>query len=157
MLFISKPPKTCISFTIVIIILILWYLELPILTDLEDKIKHPKYTIINYFIGQALKGKTIPVFGDGYQLRDYIFVEDLANAFIAASITAKSKGQVFNIGSGKGTSFLRHGEKIIEVVGNGFYKNIPWPKDYINVETGDYITNIDKAKEDTKLDTKYGL
>lgn len=113
----------------------------------RGQIKHPKYTIINYFIGQALQGKTIPVFGDGYQLRDYIFVEDLANAFIAASITAKSKGQVFNIGSGKGTSFLSMVRRVIEVVGNGFYKNIPWPKDYINVETGDYITNIDKAKK----------
>ena len=27
------------------------------------------------------------------------------------------------------------------------FKNIPWPEDYINVETGDYITNIDKAKK----------
>ncbi len=110
------------------------------------QIKHPKYTIINYFIGQALKGKTISVFGDGSQLRDYIFVEDLAYAFLAASVTEKSKGQVFNIGSGTGTSFLNMVEKIIKVVGNGSFKNIPWPKDYINVETGDYITNINKAK-----------
>ena len=113
----------------------------------RGQIKHPKYTIINYFIGQALKGKTISVFGDGSQLRDYIFVEDLANAFVAASVTEKSKGQVFNIGSGTGTSFLHMVEKIIKVVGNGSFKNIPWPEDYINVETGDYITNIDKAKK----------
>ena len=38
-------------------------------------------------------------------------------------------------------------QKIIKVVGNGSYQNIPWPKDYINVETGDYITNIEKAKK----------
>ncbi len=113
----------------------------------RGQIKHPKYTIINYFIGQALKGKTISVFGNGNQLRDYIFVEDLANAFIAASVTAKSKGQIFNIGSGKGTSFLNMVKIIIKSVGNGSFQNIPWPEDYINVETGDYITNIDKAKE----------
>ena len=36
---------------------------------------------------------------------------------------------------------------IIQSVGiKGSFQNIPWPKDYINVETGDYITNITKAK-----------
>ena len=59
----------------------------------RGQIKHPKYTIINYFIGQALRGKTISVYGDGNQLRDYIFVEDLANAFVAASVTKKVKGR----------------------------------------------------------------
>ena len=113
----------------------------------RGQIKHPKYTIINYFVGQALRGKTISVYGNGNQLRDYIYVEDLANAFIAASVTEKSKGQIFNIGSGKGTSFLDMVKRIIRVVGDGSFQNIPWPEDYINVETGDYITNIDKAKK----------
>ena len=38
-------------------------------------------------------------------------------------------------------------KRIIRVVGDGSFQNIPWPEDYINVETGDYITNIDKAKK----------
>mgnify|MGYP001162665509 CR=1 FL=1 len=112
----------------------------------RGQIKHSKYSIINYFVRQAIEGKTISIFGEGNQLRDYIFVEDLAKAFIAASITKKSKGQVFNIGSGEGTSFVSMVKKIIKIVGNGSFENIPWPEDYINVETGDYITNIDKAK-----------
>ena len=76
----------------------------------------------------------------------YIFVEDLANAFIAASLSTKSKGQIFNIGSGKGITFLDMVKTIIKIVGKGSFQNIPWPKDYINVETGNYITNITKAK-----------
>ena len=35
---------------------------------------------------------------------------------------------------------------IIKFVDKGSFHNIPWPKDYINVETGNYITNITKAK-----------
>jgi len=112
----------------------------------RGQIKHSKYTIINFFIRQALEGKTISIFGEGNQLRDYIFVEDLANAFIAASISTKSKGQIFNIGSGKGTSFIKMVKTIIQFVGKGSFQNVPWPKNYINVETGDYITNITKAK-----------
>ena len=37
-------------------------------------------------------------------------------------------------------------KRIIELLGMVFPK-YPWPEDYINVETGDYITNIDKAKK----------
>ena len=112
----------------------------------RGQIKHSKYTIVNFFIRQALEGKTISIFGEGSQLRDYIFVEDLANAFIAASLSTKSKGQIFNIGSGKGITFINMVKTIIQSVGKGSFQNIPWPKDYINVETGDYITNITKAK-----------
>ncbi len=113
----------------------------------RGQVKHSKYTIINFFIRQALEGKTIPVFGEGSQLRDYIFVKDLAKAFIAASLSTKSKGQIFNIGSGYGISFIDMVKTITKVVGKGSFQNIPWPKDYINVETGNYITNITKAKK----------
>ncbi len=112
----------------------------------RGQIKHSKYTIVNFFIRQALEGKTISIFGEGSQLRDYIFVKDLANAFIAASLSTKSKGQIFNIGSGKGITFINMVKTIIQFVGKGSFQNIAWPKDYINVETGDYITNITKAK-----------
>jgi len=112
----------------------------------RGQIKHSKYTIVNFFIRQALEGKTISIFGEGCQLRDYIFVEDLAKAFIVASLSTKSKGQIFNIGSGKGITFINMVKTIIQSVGKGSFQNIPWPKDYINVETGDYITNITKAK-----------
>ncbi len=112
----------------------------------RGQIKHSKYTIINFFIRQALESKTISIFGEGSQLRDYIFVEDLAKAFISASLSTKSKGQIFNIGSGKGIPFIDMVKTIIKVVGKGSFQNVPWPKDYINVETGNYITNITKAK-----------
>ena len=54
----------------------------------RGQIKHSKSTIVNFFIRQALEGKTISIFGEGSQLRDYIFVEDLAKAFIIASLSS---------------------------------------------------------------------
>tara|TARA_S200000501_G_scaffold129580_1_gene122444 strand:+ start:3493 stop:4479 length:987 start_codon:yes stop_codon:yes gene_type:complete len=120
----------------------------------RGQIKHSKYTIINFFIRQALEGKIISIFGEGNQLRDYIFVEDLANAFIACSLSTKSKGQIFNIGSGEGIPFIEMVNTITKVVGSGSFQKIPWPKDYINVETGNYITNITKAKNILKWKPK---
>jgi len=48
------------------------------------------------------------------------------------------------IGSGIGTKFKDMVNIIVEVAGSGNIKNIPWPSDYINVENGDYVTEISK-------------
>jgi UDP-glucose 4-epimerase len=127
----------------------------------RSQMKHSKYSLINWFIRQAMENKPIKIFGTGDQIRDYIFVEDLADAFIAASMEPKCYGETFNIGSGKGTKFNEMVETIIGTVGSGKAERVPWPENYINVETGDYITNIGKFQKATGwkplVDLKTGI
>jgi UDP-glucose 4-epimerase len=111
------------------------------------QMRHSKYSIINWFIRNAIGDKEIMIFGDGSQLRDYIYVDDLADAFIQASITDEASGEVFNVGSGTGTKFKDMVENILGIVGKGKIKYVPWPDNYLNVETGDYITDITKIKK----------
>ena len=113
----------------------------------RSQMKHSKYSIVNWFIRLALEGKTIKIFGDGDQVRDYIFVEDLADAFILSAIDNNSSGEVLNVGSGIGTTFKEMVSIVLETVGNGEIKHVPWPRDYINIETGDYVTNIKKINK----------
>lgn len=108
------------------------------------QMRHSKYTIINWFIRQAMANETITVFGDGEQIRDYIYVDDLARAFILAAFTPACHGGVFNIGSGVATKFREMVETVVNVVGSGIVQGVPWPENYINVETGDYVTDITK-------------
>jgi len=58
--------------------------------------------VISIFIEKVLKGEPITVFGDGEQTRDYIYVEDVARANVAALINGD--GQILNIGTGQKTS-----------------------------------------------------
>lgn len=115
----------------------------------RSQMKHNKYSMINWFIRLAMEGKTINIFGEGTQIRDYIYVDDLADAFIAASMNTKCYGEVFNIGSGVGTKFKDMVMTIVDTVGNGNIEYVPWPTDYVNVETGDYVTNIKKIYDVT--------
>lgn len=109
------------------------------------QMRHSKYSIVNWFIRQAFGGKELTVFGDGNQIRDYIFVDDVADAFINAVYEENACGQVFNIGSGKGTIFKKMVKMVVDIVGSGSIKNVPWPDNYINVETGDFIADIEKV------------
>ena len=71
---------------------------------------------VAHFSKQALKEKPITIFGDGYQVRDLLYVEDLINAYdLAIKKIDKVKGQTFNIGGGiKNTYSLLQVIKILE-------------------------------------------
>lgn len=64
---------------------------------------------VAHFLRCALQGESITLFGDGRQVRDALFVEDLVNAMLLASDQAKRlSGAAFNIGGGpKNTISLR--------------------------------------------------
>ena len=59
--------------------------------------------VLNMMIRNALKGETLTIYGDGNYLRDYIYVEDVARAFLDAVVGIKHVNcQYFVIGSGQG-------------------------------------------------------
>lgn len=57
---------------------------------------------VSWLIIAAILKKRINIFGDGYQARDILWIDDLIDAYILAFKNInKTKGQVFNIGGGK--------------------------------------------------------
>ena len=72
--------------------------------------------IIGVFLGCALKGRPLSVWGDGSVVRDYIFVEDLIQAFLAA-LRRTAPEKVLNIGSGAGLSINGLIESLRRVTG----------------------------------------
>jgi UDP-glucose 4-epimerase len=63
---------------------------------------HPP--VVPYFLRQALRGGTLVVHGDGEQTRDYVYVDDVVSAMVAASTAPNIGGLVINVGSGTATS-----------------------------------------------------
>ena len=56
---------------------------------------------VAHIIGQVLQNKPVTIFGNGYQVRDLLFVDDLVNAFLLARKNIEElSGQAFNIGGG---------------------------------------------------------
>ncbi|MGV9822977.1 NAD-dependent epimerase/dehydratase family protein [Nocardia xishanensis] len=66
---------------------------------------HGEAGVVAIFCGHIAAGRTPTIFGDGKQTRDYVYISDIIDAFLAA---AEYTGAVpiFNIGSGTGTSVL---------------------------------------------------
>ncbi len=63
---------------------------------------HGEAGVVAIFAGKLLGGETCRIFGDGEQTRDYVFVDDVVDAFARAA--DKGGGLILNIGTGVETS-----------------------------------------------------
>lgn len=75
---------------------------------------------VAHFLLRALEGKPITLFGDGKQVRDVLFVDDLVDALLAAwRRIDQTSGQAFNVGGGEGfsTSLLELLETLSQLSG----------------------------------------
>lgn len=122
-------------------------------------ISNPGYCIVNWFIAKAIRGEELPIYGDGMQLRDYIFIDDVVDAMVVAGADNNSNGQVYNVGSGKGIRFKDMAQKIVDASGNdkAKLKFIEWPSDAKSRETGHFTADISKIKRELDWQPKHTL
>jgi len=76
---------------------------------------HPP--VVPHFLRQALRGGTLVAHGDGSQTRDYVYVDDVVSAMVAAATAPSINGLVINVGSGTETSVRELVRKVSEVTG----------------------------------------
>src|SRR6266542_3799013 len=103
---------------------------------------------VAHFVIAALTGKPITIYGNGKQVRDILFIDDLVQAFRMAGDQIDSvQGEIFNIGGGPSNAlsiWAEFGERLTQVTG----KTIS-PR-FDSWRPGDqpcYITNIQKARQ----------
>ncbi|PJA45382.1 dTDP-glucose 4,6-dehydratase [Candidatus Uhrbacteria bacterium CG_4_9_14_3_um_filter_50_9] len=72
--------------------------------------------LIPLFTMNLLEGKTVPVYGDGMQIREWIFTEDHCRAIDAIAQNG-NPGEVYNIGTGFRVPNLEITRKLIEMTG----------------------------------------
>ncbi|MFV3012781.1 GDP-mannose 4,6-dehydratase [Clostridium botulinum] len=108
--------------------------------------------VISIFMNSLFKEQPLYIFGDGSALRDYIFVEDIVDANIAA-LSGGGKER-FNIGTGVYTSVKELAENMIDII--GLKCNI----EYAPARKGDIANsyfNISKAKNKLNWIPKFSL
>ena len=112
---------------------------------------------VAHFLLQAMAGRPIVLYGDGLQVRDVLFVEDLVDAFLAARQNIdRLAGQAFNIGGGatNTTSLLELLDLIADI--HGQRPEIT----YHGWRTGDqryYVSDTGKFQKATGWSPKVGV
>lgn len=110
-----------------------------------QSLKNPYTGILSIFSTLLLENKSVNIFEDGLESRDFINVKDIASGVIASIMEEKSNGEIINLGSGVGTSVIEIAEFLKKT-----YKSLS----DINI-TGDFrigdiahnVADVQKAKD----------
>lgn len=103
-----------------------------------------EYNVLNKMIALAQAGRDLTVFGDGKQLRDYLYVDDAVDALLL--LASLEESVVVNVGSGAGISLCEAAEAIVQIVGHGRVVHVPWPDGAARLETGDYVADTTRIR-----------
>lgn len=124
-------------------------------------VKHNRQGFLGWFIRLLLENKEITIFGDGKQLRDLNYIDDVVEALFLSGIKKDAEGQVMNLGDNEPISLLDIVKTMIEINGYGKYKLVPFPEGLKKIDIGDYYSSFNKAKKildwEPKTTVKEGL
>ena len=113
-----------------------------------------KGSVIAQYFKNLIHGEPLVIYGDGYQTRDFVYVDDLVDAIVLAD-SIDAPGQVFQIASGRETSVLDLLVAIRRVV-----PNLDFEVRHQPTRTGEIIRNyasITKARRLLGFDPKTSL
>jgi len=109
-------------------------------------IHHNRQGFIAWFIRLAIEDRTIPIYGDGSQLRDFVYVDDAADAFLRAGALDVCNGEVFNVGGDEPLSHRDLTSMLIDVSGTGRVEYVEWPAAKKAIDIGSFYADSTKFK-----------
>lgn len=124
-------------------------------------VKNNRQTALGWLIRQAMDGEDIAVFGDGLQLRDFTYVDDVVDACLMAGANDAANGQVFNLGGTRPISLRDVTELLVETAGTGSYHLVPFPPERKAIDIGSIYVDDNKIRRtlgwQPRVDMREGL
>jgi UDP-glucose 4-epimerase len=119
--------------------------------------KHARQGFISLFVRLIVEGKEIQIFGDGSQVRDFNYVDDVVDAMFLAAASENANGEIYNLGGDEPISLKALVELMIEINGGGSYRLVPFPPEKKAIDIGDYYGNYTKINAALGWQPKTGL
>lgn len=111
------------------------------------RVKDARQTFLGVWIKLLLTGLPIKVFGEGNQLRDFNYVDDVVDALLRAATREAAIGQVMNLGSDEVISLKDLAELMVTINGAGAWELVPFPPERKSIDIGDYYGDWARARE----------
>jgi UDP-glucose 4-epimerase len=110
--------------------------------------------VISKFLENIVENKSLVIFGDGTQTRDFVYVKDLVEAHVQ-TVKSKIAGEIFNVGTGVGVSINKLAKTVLKITGRSNLGII-----YSRPRKGDIahsVADISRAKKKLRYFPKISL
>jgi UDP-glucose 4-epimerase len=121
------------------------------------RVKDARQTFLGIWIKNLIEGRPIQVFGDGLQLRDFNYVDDVVEAMMLAAVSEKANGEIFNLGSQEVINLKDLATILINLRLSNTYNIVPFPPERKAIDIGDYYSDFNKIKTLLGWQPKIGL
>lgn len=111
------------------------------------RIKDARQTFLGIWIRNLIEAKPVQVFGDGLQLRDFNYADDVVDSMLLAGLSENADGKVFNLGSAERINLKTLAEMMIRIYGSGESRIVPFPADRKAIDIGDYYSDFDSIEQ----------
>jgi len=111
------------------------------------RVRDARQTFLGLWISLLLQGRPFQVW-EGTQLRDFNYVDDAVDALLAAAISERANGRVFNLGGERAINLKELADSLIEANGGeGGYEICSFPPNRQRIDIGDYHADYLYIKE----------
>ena len=110
-------------------------------------VKHNRQGFIGWFTRMVVEDGEIQVYGDGSQLRDFVYVDDAADAFLRAGASDACNGRVFNVAGDAPISHRDLVSLLIAVAGTGRVRYVEWPPEKKAIDIGSFYADSTRFRE----------
>jgi len=111
------------------------------------RVRDARQTFLGIWIRNLLRGEDFEIYGDGTQLRDLNYIDDVVDAFLLAACSPRAAGGVLNLGASPPISLKALAELLIQLNGSGRYRTVPFPPQRRSIDIGDYYADFRMATE----------
>lgn len=111
------------------------------------RVKDARQTFLGIWIRNLIEGKPILVFGDGLQMRDFNYVDDVVEAFLSSALDPRAAGEVYNLGSAERINLKDLARMMVDIFGKGTFNLVPFPPDRKAIDIGDYYSDFAKINQ----------
>ena len=121
------------------------------------RVRDARQTFLGIWIRLLIEGRPIQVFGDGLQIRDFNYVDDVVEALLLAAANERANGKIFNLGSDERINLKDLAALLTTCNDNGQYEIVPFPPERKNIDIGDYYANFDDFRDTFDWSPQVGL
>lgn len=125
------------------------------------RVKDARQTFTGWWLRQIVEGRPFQVYGDGHQMRDFNYVDDVVKALLLAGCQDDANGKIFNLGGRRSVRLIDFADLLIEINGGGSYELVPFPEDRKRIDIGDYHGDYHRIERELgwepKVDLREGL